>query len=133
MMKVSFGIPHPGIPFRNHLHMDTKSTNPQKTHSRISTCPRIKGTTLLALHGGCETPGGRMEFPRNVRPSWLMKLMASYVPWSRLSRFVGDGHNPIFNTVDGLNPANQLRLVVEIPLFIGFHTSQVVQDFSHQQ
>ena len=28
---------------------------------------------------------------------------------------------------------HQLRLVVEIPLFIGFHTSQVVQDFSHQQ
>ncbi len=29
---------------------------------------------------------------------------------------------------------HQLRLVVEIPLFIwGFYTSQVVQDFSHQQ
>ena len=29
---------------------------------------------------------------------------------------------------------HQLRLVVyPIPLFIGFHTSQVVQDFSHQQ
>ena len=30
------------------------------------------------------------------------------------------------------NPANQLRLVVS-PLFTGFYTSQVVQDFFHQQ
>jgi len=34
-------------------------------------------------------------------------------------------------TVDGRNPAPVDRLF--IPLFIGFHTSQVVQDFSHQQ
>ncbi len=31
------------------------------------------------------------------------------------------------------NPANQLRLVVEIPLFTRFYTSQVVQDIFHQQ
>ena len=31
------------------------------------------------------------------------------------------------------NPANQLRLVVEIPLFTGFYTSQVVHDFLNQQ
>ena len=30
------------------------------------------------------------------------------------------------------NPANQLRLVVEIPLFTGFYTSQVVHDFLNQ-
>ena len=35
------------------------------------------------------------------------------------------------NAVDGRNPANQLRLV-NIPLFTGFYTSQVVQDFFHQ-
>ena len=36
-------------------------------------------------------------------------------------------------TVDGQNPANQLRLVV-YPLFTGFYTSQVVVwDFFHQQ
>ena len=34
-------------------------------------------------------------------------------------------------TVDGRNPAPVDT--VNIPLFIGFHTSQVVQDFSHQQ
>ncbi len=34
-------------------------------------------------------------------------------------------------TVDGWNPAPVD--MVNIPLFIGFHTSQVVQDFSHQQ
>ena len=35
-------------------------------------------------------------------------------------------------TVDGRNPANHLRLVV-YPTVIGFQTSQVVQDFFHQQ
>ena len=35
------------------------------------------------------------------------------------------------DTVDGQNPAPVD--MVNIPLFIGFHTSQVVQDFSHQQ
>ena len=30
------------------------------------------------------------------------------------------------------NPAYQLRLVVEIPLFTGFYTSQVVHDFLNQ-
>ncbi len=39
----------------------------------------------------------------------------------------------LVTTVDGRNPANQLRLVVYpiIPLFTGFYTSQVVQDFFH--
>ena len=37
-------------------------------------------------------------------------------------------------TVDGRNPANQLRLVVEIPLLSGFQTCQVVVwDFFHQR
>ena len=35
------------------------------------------------------------------------------------------------HTVDGQNPAPVD--MVNIPLFIGFHTSQVVQDFFHQQ
>ena len=35
------------------------------------------------------------------------------------------------DTVDGRNPAPVD--MINIPLFIGFHTSQVVQDFSHQQ
>ncbi len=35
------------------------------------------------------------------------------------------------DTVDGWNPAPPRMMI--IPLFIGFHTSQVVQDFSHQQ
>ena len=34
-------------------------------------------------------------------------------------------------TVDGRNPAPVD--MVNIPLFTGFHTSQVVQDFFHQQ
>ena len=34
-------------------------------------------------------------------------------------------------TVDGWNPAPPRMMI--IPLFIGFHTSQVVQDFFHQQ
>ena len=38
--------------------------------------------------------------------------------------------NPI-PTVDGRNPAPVD--VVDIPVFIGFYTSQVVQDFFHQQ
>ena len=37
------------------------------------------------------------------------------------------------DTADGKNPASQLRLVVDNSLFIGFYTSQVVQDFFHQQ
>ena len=36
-----------------------------------------------------------------------------------------------FTTVDGWNPAPVD--MVNIPLFLGFHTFQVVQDFSHQQ
>ena len=36
-----------------------------------------------------------------------------------------------WNTVDGWNPAPVD--MVNIPLFTGFHTSQVVQDFFHQQ
>ena len=35
------------------------------------------------------------------------------------------------NTVDGRNPAPVD--VVDIPVFIGFYTSQVVQDFFHRQ
>ena len=35
------------------------------------------------------------------------------------------------HTVDGWNLAPPRMMI--IPLFIGFHTSQVVQDFSHQQ
>ena len=42
-------------------------------------------------------------------------------------------HAKNVRTVDGRNPANQLRLVVEIPLFTRFYASQVVQDFFHQQ
>ena len=34
-------------------------------------------------------------------------------------------------TVDGWNPAPPRMMI--LPLFIGFHTSQVVQDFFHQQ
>ena len=34
-------------------------------------------------------------------------------------------------TVDGQNPAPPRMMI--IPLFIGFYTSQVVQDFVHQQ
>ena len=39
--------------------------------------------------------------------------------------------DPTVGTVDKRNPAPVD--MVNIPLFIGFHTSQVVQDFSHQQ
>ena len=35
------------------------------------------------------------------------------------------------NTVDGQNPAPPRMMI--IPLFGGFYTSQVVQDFFHQQ
>jgi len=35
------------------------------------------------------------------------------------------------DTVDGRNPA-QVDMV-NLPLFVGFYTSQVVQDFVHQQ
>ena len=35
------------------------------------------------------------------------------------------------NTVDGQNPAPPRMMI--IPLFTGFYTSQVVQDFVHQQ
>ena len=35
------------------------------------------------------------------------------------------------NTVDGQNPAPPRMMI--IPLLVGFYTSQVVQDFFHQQ
>ena len=37
------------------------------------------------------------------------------------------------HTVDGRNPAPVDVPVVDIPVFIGFYTSQVVQAFFHQQ
>ena len=40
------------------------------------------------------------------------------------------GYHLSYATVDGRNPAPVD--MVNIPLFIGFHTSQVVQDFVHQ-
>ena len=52
---------------------------------------------------------------------WLDILQMSYDKTCRI----------IWHTVDGWNPAPVYRQF--IPLFIGFHTSQVVQDFSHQQ
>ena len=47
--------------------------------------------------------------------------------------FAGVYVRHVRDTADGKNPASQLRLVVDNPLFIGFYTSQVVQDFFHQQ
>ena len=64
----------------------------------------------------------------NQQAVWLRFVpicldLESYVKhWNRLG-------TSLVNTVAGRNPANQLRLVVEIPLFTGFCTSQVVQDF----
>ena len=43
---------------------------------------------------------------------------------------VGLGQVGLLHTVDGRNPAPVD--MVNIPLFIGFYTSQVVQDFFHQ-
>ena len=47
--------------------------------------------------------------------------------------FAGVYVRHVRDTADGKNPASQLRLVVDNPLFIGFYTSQVVQHFFHQQ
>ena len=41
-------------------------------------------------------------------------------------------YQALIPTVDGWNPANQLRLVA-YPIIYKVHTSQVVQDFFHQQ
>ena len=45
----------------------------------------------------------------------------------------GKSHMTTFTTVDGWNPANQLRLVVFPIIYRDSAPSQVVQDFSHQQ
>ncbi len=57
---------------------------------------------------------------------WLSAVKVSSSQWAIWSSypFLGD-------TVDGRNPAPVDRWF--IPLFTGFHTPQVVQDFSHQQ
>jgi len=46
-------------------------------------------------------------------------------------RFSGNFIQFHITTVDGRNPAPPRMMI--IPLFIGFCTSQVVQDFVHQQ
>ena len=54
-----------------------------------------------------------------------------------LTRLVESYSSPVLRSCSWFrNPAGQAPVegkVVEIPLFIGFHTSQLVQDFSHQQ
>ena len=66
---------------------------------------------------------------------WVIETLV--IIWAKLviveGKTVSLKHSIVVPTVDGRNPANQLRLVVFIPLFTRFHTSQVVQDFSHQQ
>ena len=90
MMKVSFGTTLVSL-FETTYKWMLNQRIPQKTHPRRSTCPRIKGTTLLALHGGVSR--GRMEFPK--RGAQLadeidghvmsIKFTASYVPWSKVA------------------------------------------------
>ena len=46
---------------------------------------------------------------------------------------IGKNGTISITTVDGINPANQLRLVVYPIICDGFYTSQVVHDFFHQQ
>ena len=43
-----------------------------------------------------------------------------------------DGCNSVVHTVDGRNSA-PVDIMENIPLFTGFYTSNVVQDFFHQQ
>ena len=50
---------------------------------------------------------------------------------SKEGEFQENNSNSHRTTVDGRNPAPVD--MVHIPLFTGFYTSQVVQDFSHQQ
>ena len=47
------------------------------------------------------------------------------------ARVLQSGHSYLPHTVDGKNSAPVD--MVNIPLFTGFHTSKVVQDFFHQQ
>ena len=68
---------------------------------------------------------------------WMVKglslaMLKQTVSQSRLHQPIWESNRGHY-TVDGRNPANQLRLVVYLPLFTGFYTSQVVQDFFHQQ
>ncbi len=56
--------------------------------------------------------------------SWLPLRLGSFTIGSVSTSMIMGG------TVDGWDPAPVD--MVNIPLFIGFHTSQVVQDFSHQ-
>ena len=61
----------------------------------------------------------------------IFNKQPGFIRWNR-----SPGNDPtivVHTTVEGKNPANQLRLVVEIPLFTRFSTSLVVQDFFHQQ
>jgi len=70
-------------------------------------------------HGQCMNP-----FQRN---HGTVGIFAPFCPKKSSQK------TPVFcrDTVDGQNPAPVD--MVNIPLFIGFHTSQVVQDFFHQQ
>ena len=77
---------------------------------------------------GVTWPG---SFCKNARPS---SCILHGNRWSKLAfNITVNGFSRLnpSHTVDGRNPAPIDRWF--IPLFIGFHTSQVVQDFSHQQ
>ena len=63
----------------------------------------------------------RFFYPKKKTPDVGWKNLRKVPGWRR-----GD-------TVDGRNPANQLRLVVYPTIYKVFAPSQVVQEFSHQQ
>ena len=60
--------------------------------------------------------------------TWKFKLKTMPISWHKSN----DDQACMHDTVDGRNPANQLRLAV-YPIIYEFLTSQVLQDFLHQQ
>ena len=62
------------------------------------------------------------------------QMQPKYQNFHKIQQLLGDStatKSQSHTTVDGWNPAPPRMMIT--PLFIGFHTSQVVQDFFHQQ
>ena len=124
------------VDFSLHVWVERAAKNPQRGSLPTQTwdiCTRVdllKGMVIPPLLGN--------PFNGYMNPYyWVDELIPCYMEIMGVDRPAHiniDVHGCYFVdvTVDGRNPANHLRLVV-YPTVIGFQTSQVVQDFFHQQ
>ena len=104
--------------------------NPQENHLEVTSfCREIllepPGAISAAISPGFPCSSCWLKSSRSA--AWSLVDVTSIMAMVVFHKFL------IRDTVDGRNPANQMRLVVDPIIYRGFSTIQVVQDFVHQQ